>query len=78
MMPARNRAPTDAPEKKAPRRRAMESEQEMARSKGAVVESYDVAEGELIIEGGEADSPVVVWHVDKADDASNPSPKPQQ
>jgi|GEM_PF-1308903 len=56
---------SDTKKKTTPRRRGMENEQEMARSNGATVESYEVAEGQLVIEGGEDDAPVVVWHVDE-------------
>lgn len=76
--PVAKKGGDDAQQKKAPRRRAMESEQEMARSKGAVVESYEVAEGELVIEGGQADSPVVVWHVNTTDEAPTSPSKPQR
>lgn len=58
-----------------PRRRGMEQEQEMSRS-GAKVESYEVAEGQLVIEGGEDDAPVVVWHVEESDDSDESTPAP--
>lgn len=58
-------------------RRPMEREQEMVRSGGAAVESYEVAEGQLVIEGGEDNVPVVVWHVEEATgDDSQPAPAP--
>ncbi len=68
----------DGAKKNAPRRRGMEQEQEMVRSNGAAVESYEVAEGQLIIEGGADDAPVVVWHVDndEGDGTDGKAPAP--